>query len=153
MGIAVLEGDDLLDYRVKTFRNERKPHELLGQAKTVMVQLLEEVHPDIVVIEKPFFARTKRSALLTFLVQELRGRVKAGRVAIREYGPREVREMLLGDPKATKRDVARFVVGKYPELRAHFHPADFWKEKYWGHVFDAVGLGTLELQLREGRRE
>ncbi len=152
MGIAVLEGDDLLDYRVKTFRNERKPHELLGQAKSVMVSLLEEVHPDIVVIEKPFFAKTKRSALLTFLVQELRGRVKAGKVTLREYGPREVREILLGNPKATKRDVARFVVGRFPELKQHFDPGDFWKEKYWGHVFDAVGLGMVVLTSR-GRRE
>ncbi len=145
MGIAVLEGDDLLDYRVKTFRNEGKPHELLGQAKTVMVALLEEIRPDIVVIEKPFFAKTKRSALLTFLVQELRERVKVGKVRLREHGPREVREILLGNAKATKRDIARFVVGRFPELKAHFHPGDFWKEKYWSHVFDAVGLGLANL--------
>lgn len=145
MGIALMEGFDLIDYRVKTFRNERKPHELLGQAKHIMVQLLEEAEPDVVVIEKPFFAGTKRSALLTFLVQELRARVSAGSVTLREYGPRQVREILLGNPKATKRDVARYVIGQFPELKQHFHPGDFWKEKHWSHVFDAVALGVANL--------
>lgn len=151
MGIALLEGADLLDYRVKTFRNGRRPHELLGQAKAAMVELLEEARPDIVVIEEPFFAETRRSALLTFLVDELRGRVRAGGVRLREYGPRRVREILLGNPRATKRDIARFVAGRFPELAPRLHPDDFWKEKYWSHVFDAVALGMAELAVREQR--
>lgn len=148
MGIALLEGYELIDYRVKTFRNERKPHELLGQAKQIMIELLEEAEPGVVVIEKPFFARTKRSALLTFLVQELRDRVSVGSVMLREYGPRRVRGILLGNPKATKRDVARFVIGRFPELKRHFHPGEFWREKYWSHVFDAAALGLAYLVLR-----
>ena len=149
MGIAILEGSDLIDYHVRTFRNERKPHELLGQAKRTMDDLLDAVHPDTVVIEQPFFAKTRRSALLTFLVEELRGRVAAGRVRLREHGPCQVRRILLGNPKATKRDVARFVAKRFPELQQHFHPGEFWKEKYWSHVFDAVALALAELSLRE----
>ena len=152
MGIAVLEDGQLLDYRVKTFRNGRKPHELLGQAKTVMVELLEEVRPQVVVIEKPFFAKTKRSALLTFLVQELRDRLAAQGVSVREYGPRQVREILLDNPKATKRDIARFVAERFPELAQHLHFGEFWKEKYWSHVFDAVALGLADLTTKTPQR-
>jgi Holliday junction resolvasome RuvABC endonuclease subunit len=149
MGIALLEGYDLIDYRVRTFRNGRKPHALLGQAKRAMDRLLKEARPEVVVIEKPFFARTRRSALLTFLVDELRGRVAAGKVSLREYSPRSVRTILLDDPKATKRDIARFVSGRFPELRQHFHPKDHWKERYWSHVFDAVALALAELAARQ----
>jgi len=152
MGIAVLEDGHLLDYRVKTFRNGRKPHELLGQAKTVMVELLEEIRPKVVVIEKPFFAKTMRSALLTFLVQELRGRISAQEVSVREYGPRQVREILLDDPKATKRDIARFVAKRFPELEQHLHFGEFWKEKYWSHVFDAVALGLADQATKRSYR-
>ena len=152
MGIAILEDGQLLDYRVKTFRNGRKPHELLGQAKTVMMELLEELRPQVVVIEQPFFAKTKRSALLTFLVQELRGRVIAQKVSVREYGPRQVREILLDNSKATKRDIARLVAKRFPELKQHLHFGDFWKEKYWSHVFDAIALGLADLAIREGQR-
>lgn len=145
MGVALLEGHDLLDYRVKTFRNGRKPHDLLGQARAAMVQLLAEMRPDVVVIEKPFFAQTRRSALLTFLVQELRGRVLRKQVRLQEYEPRQVKEILLGNPKATKREVAEYVARRFPELRQHLHPGDFWRERYWSHVFDAVALGLAEL--------
>jgi hypothetical protein len=70
-------------------------------------------------------------------------------VALREYSPRRVREILLGNPKGTERDIARFVIERFPELRRHFHPGEFWKEKYWSHVFDAVGLGLTTLALRK----
>lgn len=152
MGIAVLSGRELLDYRVKTFRNGRKVHELLTQARDTMVQLLKEIQPQTVVIERPFFAQTKRSALLTFLVQELHGQLSGKPVRVADYGPRQVREILLDDPKATKRDIARYVAKRFPELQQHLHFGDFWREKYWSHIFDAVALGLADQTVRERRR-
>jgi Holliday junction resolvasome RuvABC endonuclease subunit len=148
MGVAVLDGDELIDYRVVTFRDGRRVHALLTQARQATTGLLTRVKPDIVVIEEPFFAKTRRSALLTFLVQELRGRLEG--VKIREYGPLTVRKILLGNGRATKRDVARHVIDRFPELERHFHPDDFWREKYWSHVFDAVALGLTD-QVARGR--
>lgn len=147
MGVAVLQGDGLLDYRVKTFRNGRKVKDLLIQASTSMRSLMEQYRPDVVVIEKPFFAKTKRSALLVFLVQELRrGAVLRG-AELKLVSPVEVRARLVGNPRATKRDVARTVIERFPELQEHFHPGDHWRERYWGHVFDAIGLG---LSIKKG---
>jgi Holliday junction resolvasome RuvABC endonuclease subunit len=147
MGVAVLQGDELLDYRVKTFRNGRKVKDLLIQAAECMNELLDLYKPDVVVIEKPFFAKTKRSALLVFLVQELRRGARARGAALKLIGPLEVRARLLENSKATKRDVARKVIERFPELREHFHPGDHWRERYWGHVFDAVALGLFDVRL------
>ena len=152
MGIALLQGHELLDYRVKTFRNGRKVHELLTQARDTMVHLLEEAQPDLVLIEKPFFGKTKRSALLTFLVQELRGRIRTEHFTFREYEPWKIRSILLDNPKATKREVARFVAGRFPELAQHLHPGDFWRERYWSHVFDAVALALADLGVGDRAR-
>ncbi|MFH1680621.1 MAG: crossover junction endodeoxyribonuclease RuvC [Candidatus Eisenbacteria bacterium] len=146
MGVVVLENEELVDYRVKTFRNGRNVKDLLEQAHRIMTRLLEEFDPDGVVIEKPFFAKTRRSALLVFLVQELRSRVRRGKIDLFEYGPRRVREILLGNPKGTKRDIARHVADRFPELRQHLHTNAHWKEKYWSHVFDAVGLALAHRQ-------
>lgn len=143
MGVAVLQGDELLDYRVKTFRNGRKVKDLLIQASICMRSLMEQYRPDIVVIEKPFFAKTKRSALLVFLVQELRRRALLRGADLRLVSPLEVRAKLVGNAKATKRDVALKVIDHFPELREHFHPRDHWRERYWGHVFDAVAAGSV----------
>lgn len=144
MGVAVLQGSELLDYRVKTFRNGRRVKDLLIQVAQSMKELLDLYKPDVVVIERPFFAKTKRSALLVFLVQELRRGVHARGATLRLIGPLEVRARLLGNSRATKRDVARKVIERFPELREHFHPGNHWRERYWGHVFDAIGVGMLE---------
>jgi hypothetical protein len=45
--------------------------------------------------------------------------------------------------RATKRDVARIVIQRFPQLAQHFHPGDFWRERYWGHMFDAVAVGLV----------
>jgi Holliday junction resolvasome RuvABC endonuclease subunit len=141
MGVAVLEGTDLIDYHVVTFRNGRKVRDLLNQTHQSILSLLETHRPDVVVIEKPFFAKTERSALLVFLVQELKRQVRKGRFRLLEFSPLEVREFLLDDRRATKRDIARHVGQRFPQLRQHLHFGEFWKEKYWSHVFDAVALG------------
>jgi len=148
MGVAVLEGRDLVDYHVVTFRNGRKPRELLNQNHQAILTLLDRVHPDVVVIERPFFAKTKRSALLVFLVQELKRQVRLGRFQLVEYSPLEVRERLLGDRRATKRDIARHVGRRFSQLGQHLHFGEFWKEKYWSHVFDAVALGLVAFERR-----
>lgn len=138
MGVAVLQGDEILDYRVKTFRNGRKVKDLLIQASTCMRSLIEQYKPDVVVIEKPFFAKTKRSALLVFMVQELRRGALLRGVELKLVSPLEVRDKLVGNTRATKRDVAKKVIERFPELQEHFHPGEHWRERYWGHVFDAV---------------
>jgi crossover junction endodeoxyribonuclease RuvC len=145
MGVAVLQSDELLDYRVKTFRNGRRVKDLLIQVADSMNELLDLYKPDVVVIEKPFFAKTKRSALLIFLVQELRRGVRGRGAILKLIGPQEVRARLVGNARATKRDVARKVIERFPEMREYFHPGDHWQERYWGHVFDAVGIGLVVL--------
>lgn len=141
MGAAVLEDFDLVDYRVITLRNGRQVRQLLNQAHQRMMGLLNDYRPQAVVIEKPFFAKTKRSALLVFLVQELRRQVQDGNLKLIEYSPLQVRQILLGNAKATKRDIASFVAKRYPQLEQHLHVGDPCRERYWSHVFDAVALG------------
>lgn len=141
MGVAVLEGQDLVDYRVVTFRSAKSARELLNQADKRMKELLADYEPSLVVIEKPFFSKTRRSALLVFLVQELRARVLAGNLRLVELSPIRVREVLLKNPRATKRDIAGLVASRYPQLTQYLSFESHWKEKYWSHVFDAVALG------------
>ncbi len=151
-GVVVFDGVDIADYHVRTFRQARGATRLLKEVTAAMRELLAEIEPGTVVIERPFLAPTKRSALLNVLVDELRSLVSVGTIRLREYGPREVREALLGNARATKRDVARHIIERYPELRHRFHPGDFWRERYWSHVFDAAALGLVELDRRQRYR-
>jgi RNase H-fold protein (predicted Holliday junction resolvase) len=74
MGIAVLKGHDLVGYGVYTLRNGERPHDVIGQAKRIVLQCIAKYAPDIVAIEQPLPIPTKRVAVLSVIAQELRER-------------------------------------------------------------------------------
>ena len=51
MGLAVLRGDTLLAYGVRTLRNGEKPYDLIGQARRIVLSMIEKHAPQIVAIE------------------------------------------------------------------------------------------------------
>ena len=150
MGIAVLRGQQLLAYGVHTLRNGERPYDLIGQARRVVLGYLERHAPDVVAIEAPLMLPTRRAAILSVIAQELRGRAKELNLKVVEITPQEVRQAVLGNPRATKIDVAEALVrqgfGELKELipkrpvRAALGLRP--KDKYWLHMFDALGLAV-----------
>ena len=57
-----------------------------------------------------------------------------------------VRKIVCGNGNATKQEMAKFLAMLYPELRVRLNQDRKYKERYWGHMFDAVGLGTCYLK-------
>jgi len=147
MGIAVVRGERLLGKGVHMLRNGRKPYDLLGQARAVIVDYVQKHAPDIVAIERPLLKPTKRAALVTVLAQELRARSREMGVRVVTIPVREVRKAVTGDEWAKKIDVARKLVERFPELTPKLpvppkraalglRPRD----RYWLHMFDALGV-------------
>jgi hypothetical protein len=52
-----------------------------------------------------------------------------------------VRKQICQNGWATKKETAKIIVSLYPELAVNLTQDRIWKEKYWGHMFDAVALG------------
>lgn len=149
MGFAVLQGKTLLDYGVHTLRNGRRPYDLLGQARAHVLASIRDYQPAIVAIEEPLLLPTRRAALVSAIAQELHERAREMGIRVVEISPTRVREIVVGNPKATKIDVAEALVKlgfseletllpKRPE-RAVLGIAE--KDRYWLHVFDALCLG------------
>ncbi len=73
-------------------------------------ELIEEYHPDLLVIEELFFNANARSAMV---VGEARGGIILAAahcgVAVEEYTPLEVKQALVGHGRADKRQVAYMV--------------------------------------------
>jgi Holliday junction resolvasome RuvABC endonuclease subunit len=148
MGIAIIQGPALLSFGVHTLRNGHRPHDLVGQARRIVLAAIEEHGPDIVAIEKPLMLPTKRAAILSVIAQELRGRAEDLGLEVVELSPAAVRQAMVGNPRATKIDVAeRLVAGPFKQLvdlvprrpvRAALglRPRD----KYWLHMFDALAM-------------
>lgn len=150
MGLAVLRGRELRYFGVRTLRNGTRPHDVIGQAKRIVLATIEKHQPQVVAIEEPLNLPTKRSHLLNVITDELRERAAEIGVEVVALSPAAIRERVTGNPRATKIDVAETLVSagfhqlnplipKRPKRAAlGLRPRD----KYWLHMFDALALAV-----------
>jgi len=143
MGVAFLDSDVLIYAGVKIIKNRRSPHEILWTGRKIVLRLINDFRPQVLVVEKTFFANNKNAALLNVLVDEIRdiGRRKGIRVA--SFAPNTMKKIICANGHASKREVARVVVAKYPELKVFLTQDRAWKEEFHQNMFDAVGLGMM----------
>jgi len=156
MGLAVLRGKELLDYGVHTLRNGTRPHDVIGQARRVLLEAIAKHQPDLVAIEEPLALATKRAALMTVIAQELRARAEELSLRVVELSPRTIRQAIVGNPYATKIDVAEaLATGPFEQLKGlvprrpvrsalGLRP----KDKYWLHMTDALALAVAAREQR-----
>lgn len=148
LGMAVTDGRRFLGGGVHTLRNGHRPHDVIGQARRVVLSYVERFSPAVVAIEKPLLFPTKRAALVSVISEELQARSRDLGLVVREIEAREARREILGNARATKFDVAQELVNRgFEELRGKLpskppHPVLGYpaKELYWLHLFDALAV-------------
>lgn len=148
MGLAVIRGSTLLRASVHTLRNGDRPHDVIGQARTVVLSYVTKHRPEIVAVEKPLLVPTKRAALVSVIVEELRGRSKDLGLRVVELSARDARKAIVGDLFAKKIDVARLIARQhFPELRSRVPRSPKraalgfnHRDRYWLHMFDALAV-------------
>ena len=149
LGAAVIRGRELIAYGVHELKNGHRPYDVVGQARRVVFRYIEQHEPTVVAIEAPYLIATERGAVLTTLARELHERAKELGLEVLELSPEKVREAVTGNARSTKYEVAqRLAETEFPELlrlvpKKPKTPA-LWltsRERYWLHMFDALGLG------------
>lgn len=168
MGLVALRGRELTFFGVRTLRNGHRPYDVVGQARRIVLSAIETYQPDVVAIEQPLNLATERSHVLNVIVQELCERVREVGLELIVLSADQVRVCVVGHARATKIQLAtRLVEMGFDQLRplipkppriAVLGPSP--KDKYWLHMFDALGLavaagaGTLgrELSAQSGAR-
>lgn len=147
LGAAVIQGRRFLAGGVHTLKNGTRPHDVVGQAKRAVLNYIAAHEPATVVIEKPLLLPTKRAALVSVIAQELHERAVELGVRVVELSARDARSRILGNPRATKFDVAYAIVDMgFEELRSKLpprpHPVLGYspRDLYWLHMFDATVL-------------
>jgi Holliday junction resolvasome RuvABC endonuclease subunit len=155
MGMVVLQGTRLLRYGVHQLRNGERPHDVMGQAKRIVLGYVARHNPDMVAIEEPLAIATPRGAILQVIAQELLERAKELGIRVHKSAPREIRRRVAGNERATKIEIAEALVRiGFDELKPliplrpkrsalGLRP----KDKYWLHMFDAlaVAMGSIEV--------
>ena len=143
MGIAFLDDSKLIYHGVKTIKKGKSPQETLKTGKRIILRLIEDFRPNTLVVEKAFFANNRNATLLNVLVDEIKLIAQRKRLKVLSFAPNTVKKQICGYGRASKMDVARVIVSKFPELKVYLTQDRDWKERYHQNMFDAVALGMM----------
>jgi crossover junction endodeoxyribonuclease RuvC len=141
IGFALLEKEKLVHYGVKTIPRLQTSKETLKEGKRIVSRLMDDFRPDILVVEKTFFANNKDSVLLNTFTDQIRWIGKRKGFKVLSIATNTVRKHVCGNGAASKEEVARVIALKYPQLTPYLTSDKKWKERYHQNMFDAVALG------------
>jgi Holliday junction resolvasome RuvABC endonuclease subunit len=148
MGVALLEGGRLIYHGVKVIPNRASSQEIIKQGREIVKRLIKDFKPDILVVEKTTFANNPYSSLVDVFADEIRAIGRRKRLQVVSYAPNTVKKFICGNGRASKKELARCVIGRYPELLVYLNQDRKWKERYHLNMFDAVGLGIICMKHR-----
>jgi len=145
LGVAVLEGDHLVYFGVKTFKHRSPPHVLLAGVSRFIDLLIERYGPECLAIERTFLIH-KEAVLLNVVAAEIKSTARERGLVVYEYDPAQIRSALSGQEKATKSVTSRLIADRFPELARYLLQPTRWEALYWAHMFDAVAVGLICLR-------
>ena len=144
MGTAFFEDEELTYHGVMVIKGEM-PHDKLSDGRKAILRLIRDLKPNVLVVEKAFFANNRTASLLNVLVDEIKAIGKRKKIKVISYAPTTVRKFICGNGRADKKTLSEVIVSMYPELKVYLTQDRAWKERYHQNMFDAVGLGLMAL--------
>jgi Holliday junction resolvasome RuvABC endonuclease subunit len=147
LGFAHFVNADLWDYGVKQIRDHPGPKAMLLKVETIINRLVTEKRPDALVLEKDRFSQIRQNARLTLAVMRIHTVARRHGIRVFEYDPRTIRKVVCRNGNATKRELARTVAVRFPEMAQYLHQDRRWKERYHQSSFDAVACGLTYLAM------
>lgn len=141
IGFALLDKGELVHYGVKTISKMKSSNETLMRGRKIILRLINDFQPQVLVVEKTFFGNNKDSILLNTFVKQIQTIGKKKRLEVVSIATNTVRKAICGNGTASKEDVARAIVSRFPELQPYLTSDRKWKERFQQNMFDAVALG------------
>ena len=142
MGIAVLEGEELIDWGITGFRKS-DPDAILSQVKSRLTAIIQLYQIQTIAMEQPGKFRCKNSPMLSSITAQIRRLAQASDAALRAYDPIAARKQLCGSGRATHTRLAEYLVSLYPHLERYQKTSSEWKTAYWQPMFTAIGVGLV----------
>jgi Holliday junction resolvasome RuvABC endonuclease subunit len=146
MGVALLEGKKLVYHEVKVIKKQKSPSETLKEGRRVILRLIKDFQPKVLVVEKTFFANNRNSSLLNVFADEIKAIGRRKRLKVLSFAPNTVKKYITGNGRASKAEVAKVIISKFPDLKVYLTQDRAWKEIYHQNMFDAVALGILAIK-------
>jgi Holliday junction resolvasome RuvABC endonuclease subunit len=141
LGLAVLEGEEILWYHVKTLTSPRALRDLSTEVKTYLTKVIRAYQPSVIAIKEPFYSQAAGSAMLRALTDEVKTWARWQGLEVWSATPPEVKAFFCRDD-TSRRSLAEAMIERYPFLRRYLTYLP-WSMRYWFHVFDAVGFALM----------
>ncbi|MFH1699221.1 MAG: crossover junction endodeoxyribonuclease RuvC [Candidatus Zixiibacteriota bacterium] len=147
MGYADFEDYHLIDYGLKLFKPATKIENLLNDIQNVFERLILEKQPSLIILEKNRFSQITNNIRLTLAIARIKTVAKEHSVRLIEYAPNTVRSVISNNGYATKSELSRAVVNRYPELRIYVQNQSPSSLNTFFNITDAVACGLTYLDL------
>lgn len=141
IGIAILDGPKLVYHTVHVVTDRSTGETILRDVRELFQRLLHDFAPNRVIVERTFLSKSSNIALLTVVADEVLRLARRLGLPCGSIAPCTVRKALCGFGHATKEELAKVIVAKYPRLRVYLIERPKWKAAYNFNRFDAIGLG------------
>lgn len=140
LGVAVLAGQELVYFAIKSFPGKKSAPTFLPQVAASLTKIIRRYRPNVLAIEETYYAQARSSLLLAALISSLRILGRKHRLRNERILPTEVKRYFCS-AKPTRRNLAEAMTLRYTFL------ATFLRQHrtrlYWQQMFDAVGLGAF----------
>lgn len=147
IGYAEFEDSRLVDYGLKIIRRHRKIASTLNIIHFMVQRLVQDKRPTLMVIEKNSFSAIKQNAALVLAIWRMKAIARKSGVPVMEIAASTARKIVCGNGYATKRDVAKVLRSKFPELAIYIDPLKRHRQSLFLNVFDAVACGQAAISL------
>lgn len=150
VGIAVLQGSDLIYHGVLTMPHPRALEAIRRNTRALTRYLLSDFEPAILAVEGNSFGGSAARSPLHEVVSEIRRVGRREKIVVISKTASTVRKLVTGNGRASKEEVARACARCYPQLKAYLRQTAKWRTQYHGNMFDAVALGLSATEALQG---
>jgi Holliday junction resolvasome RuvABC endonuclease subunit len=140
LGIAVLQGVGLRDWRVMTIPGTQPEDKAKGALRLVS-KLIDEHEPNVLAIKKLHPARSSRA--LARWVAQVRDLAKGKGLRVYQYSVRDLEAFIAPGERTNKRRMAEAIACEYPALLHELGRERRSRNAYHLRMFEAVGLASL----------
>lgn len=148
LGIAVLYGPELMDWRIKVLDGKWSNHKI-KRAIEILSELIDQHRPDVLAIKK--LHPSRRSENLARLANKLRGFARRMKLKVYQYSMKEIEGCFVMYKKPNKQNLIKAIVELYPILYHDLNKEKNHENPYYFRMFEAVALASMcHQRLRNG---
>lgn len=141
MGVAVIEGDNLLYFGVEVLRRPGDTRRvILRRGGRVVSRMIRDFRPGTLAVERTCFPRNPSSKTLNDFSEVILRVGRKRKLRVVSLASNSIKKHLTGSGRAKKSEVAAIVVSRYPHLAAYLNERPKWKQAFHANMFDAVAV-------------